>query len=142
MYRSFRKLPQIVGAGAPAAAAELLDALTERPLLAEKVSASVRVGERRWNLRLTNGIDVYLPEGHVAVALDKLIQLQHEHAVLDRPLAVIDLRLPDRLVMRPRAESKDGLRPAAYPIHCAHGARGRKETNLGTRNGWQTILAA
>lgn len=105
----FPKLPQIVGAGAPAAAAELLDALTERPLLAEKVSASVRVGERRWNLRLTNGIDVYLPEGHVAVALDKLIQLQHEHAVLDRPLAVIDLRLPDRLVMRPRAESKDGL---------------------------------
>jgi cell division protein FtsQ len=104
----FPKLPQIVGAGAPAAAAELLDALTERPALAEKVSASVRVGERRWNLRLNNGIDVMLPEGHVAVALDRLIQLQHEHAVLDRPLAVIDLRLPDRLVMRPRAEARDG----------------------------------
>ena len=111
----FPKLPQIVGAGAPAAEAELLDALTERPVLAEKVSASVRVGERRWNLRLTNGIDVYLPEGHIAAALDKLIQLQHEHAVLDRPLAVIDLRLPDRLVMRPRAEAKDGTPTPPLP---------------------------
>ena len=104
----FHKLPLIVGTGAPAAAAELLDALTERPALGEKVSASVRVGERRWNLRVANGIDVMLPEGHVAVALDRLVQLQHEHAVLERPLAAIDLRLPDRLVLRPRAEAKDG----------------------------------
>ena len=104
----FPKLPQIVGAGAPAAAAILLDALTDRPALAEKVSASVRVGERRWNLRMTNGMDVMLPEGHEAAALDRLIQLQREHAVLERPLAAIDLRLPDRLVLRPRVEAKDG----------------------------------
>jgi cell division protein FtsQ len=114
----FHKLPQIVGSGAPGAASELLDALTERPALAEKVAASVRVGERRWNLRLNNGIDVMLPEGHVAVALDRLIQLQREHAVLERPLAAIDLRLPDRLVLRPRSDSKDGssATPALPPI--------------------------
>ncbi len=104
----FPKLPQIVGAGAPAAAAELLDALTERPALFGKVAASVRVGERRWNLVLNNHIEVLLPEGHVVPALDRLIQLQQQHAVLDRPLAAIDLRLPDRLVLRPRPESKDG----------------------------------
>jgi cell division protein FtsQ len=109
----FRKLPQIVGAGAPAAAAELLDALTERPALQEKVAASVRVGERRWNLVMSNGIEVMLPEGHVIPALDRLVQLQRDHAVLDRPLAAIDLRLPDRLVMRPRAEAKDGSSPPA-----------------------------
>jgi cell division protein FtsQ len=105
----FRTLPLIVGNGAPAAAAVLLDALTERPALAGKVAACVRVGERRWNLRMTNGMDVLLPEGHEAVALDRLMQLQREHDVLDRPLAVIDLRLPDRLVLRPRPESKDPL---------------------------------
>jgi cell division protein FtsQ len=104
----FRNLPLIVGIGAPGAAAELLDALTERPALAEKVTASVRVGERRWNLRMTSGIDVMLPDGHAAVALDRLLRLQREHAVLDRPLAAIDLRLPDRLVLRPKAEAKDG----------------------------------
>jgi cell division protein FtsQ len=105
----FHNLPLIVGPGAPAAAAMLLDALTERPMLAEKVAANVRVGERRWNLHLTNGIDVMLPEGHEAVAMDRLIQLQRDHAVLDRPLVAIDLRLPDRLVLRPRSESKDGI---------------------------------
>jgi cell division protein FtsQ len=110
----FRRLPLIVGQGAPSAAAVLLDALRDRPALEEKVSASVRVGERRWNLRMTNGTDVMLPEGHEVVALDRLIQLQQDHAVLDRPLAAIDLRLPDRLVFRPRAEAKDNLgMPAA-----------------------------
>jgi cell division protein FtsQ len=103
----FRNLPLIVGPGAPAAARELLLALTDRPALATKVSAAVRVGERRWNLRMNNGSDVMLPEGHEVAALDRLIQLQQEHAVLDRPMAAIDLRLPDRLVLRPRADAKD-----------------------------------
>jgi cell division protein FtsQ len=104
----FRHLPLIVGLGAPGAAADLLDALRERPALAEKVSASVRVGERRWNLRMSNGTDVMLPEGHEVVSLDRLMQLQQDHAVLDRPLVAIDMRLPDRLVFRPKAEAKDG----------------------------------
>jgi cell division protein FtsQ len=104
----FRHLPLIVGQGAPEAAAGLLDALRDRPALAEKVSASVRVGERRWNLRMTSGTDVMLPEGHEVVALDRLIQLQQDRSVLDRPLTVIDMRLPDRLVFRPRPETKDG----------------------------------
>jgi cell division protein FtsQ len=121
----FPHLPLVVGLGAPGAAATLLDALQERPALAEKVVASVRVGERRWNLRMSNGTDVMLPEGHEIVALDRLIQLQQQHAVLDRPLAAIDMRLPDRLVFRPRVEAKEnqvippmppGTNPATVPV--------------------------
>ena len=116
----FRHLPLIVGLGAPLAAAELLDALQQRPALAEKISASVRVGERRWNLRMISGTDVMLPEGHVLAALDRLMQLDQDHAVLDRPLATIDLRLPDRLVFHPKADPKDSagipsVPPAATP---------------------------
>jgi cell division protein FtsQ len=112
----FRHLPLIVGLGAPAAASELLDALQQRPVLAEKISGSVRVGERRWNLRMINGTDVLLPEGHEAAALDRLMQLQQDHAVLDRPLAAIDLRLPDRLVFHPKADAKDSaVIPPAPP---------------------------
>jgi cell division protein FtsQ len=111
----FPHLPLIVGQGAPVSAAGLLDALRERPALAEKIVASVRVGERRWNLRMTNGTDVLLPEGHEAVALDRLIALQQQHSVLDRPLAAIDMRLPDRLVFRPRAEAKEDLAVPPVP---------------------------
>jgi cell division protein FtsQ len=102
----FRQLPLVVGPGAPAAAAPLIDALTDRPDLQRRVVAAVRVAERRWNLRLNNGADVMLPEGHEIVALDRLMQLQQNHALLDRPLAAIDMRLGDRLVLRPRPDEK------------------------------------
>jgi cell division protein FtsQ len=98
----FKDLPLIVGAGAPAAAAVLLDALRDRPVIQSHVIAAVRIGERRWDLHLANGGDVQLPEDHDVVALTRLQQLQQEHALLDRPLQVIDLRLPDRLVVRPQ----------------------------------------
>jgi cell division protein FtsQ len=100
----FHQLPLVVGPGAPVAAATLIDALTDRPDLQRRVVAAVRIAERRWNLHLDNGADVLLPEGHEVAALVRLTQLQQEHQVLDRPLAAIDMRLADRLVLRPRAE--------------------------------------
>ena len=102
----FRQLTLVVGPGAPAAAATLIDALSDRPDLQKRIIAAVRVGERRWNLHLNNGADVMLPEGHEIAALDRLMQLQQQHALLDRPLAAIDLRLGDRLVLRPRLDEK------------------------------------
>lgn len=97
----FRDLPLIVGAGAPAAASLLLDALTSRPVLGSRVMAAIRVGERRWNLRMNNGTDIMLPEGAEIAALDRLMALQQDYAVLDRPLQAVDMRLPDKLVLRP-----------------------------------------
>jgi cell division protein FtsQ len=102
----FRDLPLVVGPGAPAAAAILIDALVDHPDLQKRVVAAVRVGERRWNLRLNNGADVMLPEGHEPQAIERLVQLQQQHALLDRPLAAIDMRLGDRLVLRPRLDEK------------------------------------
>ena len=101
---AFHDLPLVVGPGAPAATAELLDALTKRPALAARMMAGVWVADRRWDLHLRNGIDVMLPERHIDAALDRLMQLQQDHQVLDRPLAAIDMRLPDRLVFRPMIE--------------------------------------
>jgi cell division protein FtsQ len=102
----FHQFPLVVGPGAPTAAAALIDALTDHPDLQKRITAAVRVGERRWNLRLNNGADVMLPEGHEAQAIDRLMQLQQDHALLDRPLAAIDMRLGDRLVVRPRPDEK------------------------------------
>ncbi len=98
---AFAGLPLVVGLGAPGHAAELLDALQGQPALAARVGAAVRVGERRWNLQLKNGITVMLPESHATAALGRLMELQAADALLDRPIAAVDLRLPDRLVVRP-----------------------------------------
>ncbi len=99
------KLPMVVGAGAPVAANAMLSLLEKYPALSARVLATVRVSERRWNLRLKNGIDVMLPEGHEPEALERLMLLQQDHALMDRPLLTIDLRLPDRLATRPRPDN-------------------------------------
>lgn len=104
----FRELPLIVGPGAPEAARELLDALTDRPMIQARVVAAVRISERRWDLLMKNGTTIMLPEGHSIEALDRLLQLQQEVALLDRPLQAIDMRLGDRLVLRPLAAEGTG----------------------------------
>lgn len=103
---AFVSLPLVVGPGAPDAAAALLEQLAAQPQLRARVVASVRVGERRWNLRLNNGTDVLLPEGNEGVAMAKLMELEASQQLLERPLQTIDLRLPDRMVVRPLPEPK------------------------------------
>ncbi len=108
---AFASLPLVVGAGAPEAAAALLDTLAAQPQLKERVAAAVRVGERRWNLRLKNGADVLLPEGAEAAALAKLAELQASQQLLDRPLQTVDMRLGDRLTIRPMTEPVPPIPP-------------------------------
>ena len=109
---TFAGLPLVVGDGAPAHAAALLDLIATQPGLQSRVVAAIRVGDRRWNLDLRNGTGVMLPEGAEQAAITRLMELQTAHALLDRPLAVVDMRLPDRLVLRPRSEQ---AMPAATP---------------------------
>ncbi|MGC2524330.1 MAG: FtsQ-type POTRA domain-containing protein, partial [Stellaceae bacterium] len=96
----FAKLPMVVGEDAAAHAAELLAMLASEPALAARVTAAVDVGGRRWNLRLDNAIDVLLPAEDAAAAWGDLARLQRDHAILQRDVQAIDMRLPDRLVVR------------------------------------------
>lgn len=98
--RHFATLPLVVGPDAPQHAAELIAVLDGQPDLKSEVLAAVRVGGRRWNIRLKGGIDVRLPEGDLAGAWEQLARIEREHGVLERDVVVIDLRLPDRLVVR------------------------------------------
>jgi cell division protein FtsQ len=43
---------------------------------------------------------VLLPEGQEAAAIARLAELQAKQGLLDRPLLAIDLRQPDKLVLR------------------------------------------
>jgi cell division protein FtsQ len=94
------RLPLVVGRGAETRAKDFLALLDRYPELREAVRASVFVGERRWNLRLKNGIDVRLPESDVAPALARLVALDREKSLITRDIVAIDLRLPDRVTVR------------------------------------------
>ena len=94
-------LPLIVGEGAPSDAARLLALYAKYDPLKGRMLAAIRVGQRRWDLCMTSGAIVQLPEGAEDPALAKLAELQGTKSLLDRPLAEIDLRLPDRLRLTP-----------------------------------------
>ena len=103
----FSRLPVMVGDDAPEHAGRLLEVLATEPGLNQRVAAAVRVGGRRWNLRFDNGVDVELPEEDFAAAWRRLAEFERRHRLLSRDITVIDLRLPDRLVVRP-AEAFSG----------------------------------
>jgi cell division protein FtsQ len=94
------ELPLVVGRGAETRAKEFLALLDRYPAMRDFVRASVLVGERRWNLRLKNGIDVRLPETEIAPALERLVVLDREKNLITRDILAIDLRLPDRVTVR------------------------------------------
>lgn len=100
-YRpEFYALPMFVGAGAETRAKGFLASLDGYPLLRDKLRAAVLVAERRWNLVLTNGIEVLLPENDAKAALDRVVQLDRDDKILTRDITAIDLRLPDRVTVR------------------------------------------
>jgi cell division protein FtsQ len=98
--RRFTSLPLVVGAGAQTGAKDFLVLLARYPQVKAQVRAAVMVGERRWNLRLTNGIDVRLPERNMEQALTLLTSLDRDKQLMSRDITAIDLRLPDRVSVR------------------------------------------
>jgi cell division protein FtsQ len=114
----FGELPLVVGAGAPAQAANIIELTSQYPTIHPRIDAFVRVGERRWNLLLKNKMVVMLPEGHEAEALTRLAALDQAQALLSRPLLSLDMRLPDKMYVRTDVAETD-TPPAADAAHAA-----------------------
>ena len=114
----FTNLPFVVGRGAQLQAKEFLALLDRYPEIRNEVRASVLVAERRWNLRMKNGIDVRLPETDVGRAFDELARLNRDEKLLSRDIATIDLRQIDRVTVqlsdeaaRAREEAQKAKKP-------------------------------
>jgi cell division protein FtsQ len=90
----FRHLPKLVGAGAPASAADLVDAVQAHRAIAARIAAYARQSDRRWNLILDDGVVVKLPEAGWAKQLDALEHLIIDSGILERDVTEIDLRSP------------------------------------------------
>jgi cell division protein FtsQ len=98
--RRFANLPLVVGVGAETRARDFLAVVDRYPLIRDQMRAGVLIAERRWTIKLKNGIDVRLPETELTQALDRLTKLDGEKKLLSRDVAAIDLRLPDRVTVR------------------------------------------
>jgi cell division protein FtsQ len=111
----FNQLLVLVGDNAPQHAADLVTMLGLEPELKARVRAAVWVGDRRWNLRLDNGVDVKLPETNPTAAWLELARLEREQGLLKRDLSAIDLRMPDRMVVRLAPDAKPAAAKPTAP---------------------------
>jgi cell division protein FtsQ len=98
--RRFASLPLVVGKGAETRAKDFLALLARYPQVQSATRAAIFVGQRRWNLRLNDGLDVKLPENDVGNTLAELSKLDREDKLFSRDIVTIDMRLPDRLVVQ------------------------------------------
>lgn len=115
---AFADLPHVVGADAATEAEALTLMLQVEPALDEQVAAATRVGGRRWDVLMKNGVTIRLPEEDPATAWSRLAGFERAHGILERAVVAIDLRLPDRVAVRLTPEAIDAL----YPPKPAPGA--------------------
>lgn len=96
----FASLIHVVGEDAPDHVGGLLELLETQPELKSHVKAAVRVGGRRWDLSLNGGVAVRLPADNAPGALARLAAFEEDSGVLGRDVRVLDLRVPDRVIVR------------------------------------------
>jgi cell division protein FtsQ len=102
LREAYASLPLVVGEGAGKNAAQLFAQLMPFSDLTKDVIAAIRVGDRRWTLKLASGLEIMLPDDNIAEALTSLAKLDDQHGVLKRDIAAVDLRLLDRVTVRLR----------------------------------------
>jgi cell division protein FtsQ len=111
-------LPVVLGAGAQDHVGEVITLLAAAPDIVPRLRAFVRVGERRWDIVLDRDMLIKLPGSGSVEALSLIMALHYGEELLDRDIAVIDLRLPGRpaLRMMPGAAETYQIRRAVAAI--------------------------
>lgn len=102
-------LPLIAGEGAEAAVPEALALVDAAAPIADRMVGLARVGLRRWDVVLTRGQRIALPEEAPQVALDRALGMQAAHDVLARDVTLLDLRIPDRPALRLAPAARSAL---------------------------------
>lgn len=96
-----RGLPRVAGEGAASEAKALFDLVARYPTIAQRFVMAERVGDRRWTLRLTNGVTVHLGADQEAVAFEALSSVADLGKLLSARNVIVDLRSRRRITVRP-----------------------------------------
>jgi len=96
----YKQLLLVVGEDAPGHAHELLSTLALEPDLYKNVVAAVHIGERRWNIRFKNGVELKLPEQKAADAWQNFARIDREQHLLERAIKSVDMRISDRVFIK------------------------------------------
>ena len=105
-------LPLIAGEGADQSILEAKALLQAASPLESRIRGLVRIGTRRWDLALDRDQRVLLPADNPVGAVEGLIALNAAENILARDLLSVDLRNPQRPVLRLAPAALDAFRAA------------------------------
>ncbi|CAM3433945.1 cell division protein FtsQ/DivIB [Paracoccus nototheniae] len=106
------ELPMISGEGADLATAEAMALFDAAGPILPRVRGLVRRGERRWDLVLDFGQRIMLPEKGAVIALEAAIAMDRAEDMLGRDIVAVDLRDPQRPVLRLGIDARNTIRTA------------------------------
>lgn len=98
--KRFTHLKVLTGDNAPKNTLALLRIVDQVPDLRERVIGAAWVGDRRWTLHMDNEVSIQLPSENPELAWRKLAVMIQDHDLLNRDIEMIDLRQPDKTVIR------------------------------------------
>ena len=92
-------LPYVLGENSQSDITELYSIITSSPYLFSQFNGAERVGQRRWDVELKNGILVKLPENNPEYAWKKLAETDKEKEILSKDISYIDLRIEGQIIV-------------------------------------------
>lgn len=99
----FQELPIITGKNARDHVRDITAIMAQEPDISQRLDAAIRIGQRRWNLKLQNGMEIRLPEQDTELAIAQLIKEHENFQVLDQNFTSIDLRNSDKIVYKAKS---------------------------------------
>jgi cell division protein FtsQ len=110
----FSALPLLVGRTARDEAGSFLKLIASAPRIEQQMEAAIRVGERRWDLKMASGETLSLPEGPAeAAALKRFAEIDRKTPLLGQGFVRFDMRIPEKMVVRVSSEAGARAKPKA-----------------------------
>ena len=107
-------LPLLTGAGADVAAREAAALVRAAAPLVTRLRGLVRIGERRWDVVLSDGQKIRLPERNPVGALEQVLAVDTAQDLFERDVVLVDMRDPRRPTVRLRPEAAKVLRQVKF----------------------------
>jgi cell division protein FtsQ len=104
----FLRLPHVVGPEANKRVKDFVALIESVPEFRDQIRAGIFVSQRRWTLKLQNGVEVKLPELGAHSALKTFAELERAEGITKKAVLAVDMRLPDRITVRLTEEAAAG----------------------------------
>ncbi len=134
----FAAMTHLVGKGVVEALDEVLILKKLNPIFFKRIKTLNRISLRRWDVTLKDGVKIMLPENRVSAQKKeslkriwlKLIDFDNEKTLFKRNILILDLRLPDKVIIRLTPEAAEKRRKELKEKKTLEKTKKHKKTHI------------